>query len=74
VFSVEVALLFLFAAVIAFLAITLIRRDAAAQARTASRPGALPLLATLFVFAVCITARAKLAPFLAYLMAKAHLI
>jgi hypothetical protein len=74
VMSVEVALLFVFAAVIAFLAITLIRRDAEPRAAPEAGPTALVLLSGLFVFAVAIAARTKLAVFLAYLLAKGHLI
>jgi hypothetical protein len=74
VLSVEVALLFVFAAVIALLAIMLIRRDIEPRAVPQPRPTALVLLGALFVFAVAIAARTKLAVFLAYLMAKVHLI
>lgn len=73
VLSVEVALLFLFAAAISFLAIALIRRDAAAKARGAG-PDPFPPLAALFACAICITARAKLSICLAFLLAKAHLL
>ncbi len=72
VLSVEVALLFLFAAAISFLAITLIRRDAGRGRGAASDPFA--LLAALFACAICITARGKLSICLAYLLARAHLL
>jgi hypothetical protein len=72
VLSVEVALLFLFAAAISFLAMALIRRDAAGKARAASDPFA--LLAALFACAICITARSKLSVCVAFLLAKAHLL
>jgi hypothetical protein len=71
---VEVALLFLFAAVMSFLAITLISRDAEGQLHPETRSRQVPLLWALFAFAIGITARSKLAAFLAYLMAKAHLL
>jgi hypothetical protein len=71
---VEVALLFLFAAVVSFLAITLLRRDADGRARPAGRSRLLPLLGMLFAFAIGITARSKLAALLAYLMEKGHLL
>jgi hypothetical protein len=74
VMSVEVALLFLFAAVIALLAIALIRRDSEPQAGTEVRPKGMLLLGALFVFAVALAARSKLAVFLAFLLAKVHLI
>ncbi len=74
VLSVEVALLFVFAAVIALLAIALIRRDIEPGAVPAPRPRVLVLLAALFVFAVALAARSKLAVFLAFLLAKLHLI
>jgi hypothetical protein len=69
---VEVALLFLFASVVSFLAITLLRRDADGQARPDTRSRQLPLLGTLFAFAVGITVRSKLAALLAFLMDKGH--
>ena len=74
VMSVEVALLFVFAAVIALLAIALIRRDSEPQAALEGRPKGFLLLGALFVFAVALAARSKLAVFLAFLLAKAHLI
>jgi hypothetical protein len=74
VLSVEVAILFTFAAVIAFLAITLVRRDAAALHRPVARSSEVPLLATIFIFAVGVTARSKLAAVLAFMLAKAHLL
>lgn len=73
VLSVEVALLFLLAAAISFLAITLIRRDAGPR-RPVDRRRELPLLGLLALLAVGITARSKLAVLLAFLMAKAHLL
>jgi hypothetical protein len=74
VLSVEVALLFVFAGVIALLAIALIRRDVEPRAVPKPRPGVFVLLAALFVFAVALAARSKLAVFLAFLLAKVHLI
>jgi hypothetical protein len=74
VLSVEVALLFVFAAVIALLAIALIRRDSDPRALPAARPSVPMLLGALFVFAVALAARSKLAVFLAFLLAKVHLI
>jgi hypothetical protein len=74
VLSVEVALLFLFAAAIGFLAVTMIRRDAAGRLRFIAHRGGFSLLATLFAFAVGITVRSKLAALLAFLMAKANLL
>jgi prepilin signal peptidase PulO-like enzyme (type II secretory pathway) len=74
VLSVEVALLFLFAAVIGFVAITLIRRDGVRQFNPIARPPEVPLLSSLFVFAVGITLRSKLAVLLAFLMAKGNLL
>ncbi len=71
---VEVALLFLFAATLSFLAITLLRRDAAGQARPETRARQLPLLGALFAFAVGLTARSKLAALLAFALAKGHLL
>jgi uncharacterized Tic20 family protein len=74
VLSVEVALLFLFAAVIGFLAVTLVRRDAAAQLRPLARRHGFRTLAALFALAVGITVRSKLAALLAFLMAKGNLL
>jgi hypothetical protein len=74
VLSVEVALLFLFAAVIGLVAIWLVRRDLAPPCGPAAPSGERRVLAALFVLAVGITARAKLATFLAFLMAKGHLL
>jgi hypothetical protein len=74
ILSVEVALLFLFVSVLAVLAILLIKRDSTAQTGPVPRPGALPVLAAVFVFAAGMTTRSKIATFLAFLMAKGHLI
>jgi hypothetical protein len=73
VLSVEVALLFLFAAAISFLAVALIRRDAAGRARGAPSDPFVPL-AALFACAICITARSKLSIGVAFLLARAHLL
>jgi hypothetical protein len=74
VLSVEVALLFLFAAALSFLAVVLIRRDAAGASRSGPLSTHLGPLAAMFVFAVGITARSKLALYAAYLLARAHLL
>jgi hypothetical protein len=70
----EVALLFLFAAIVGFLAIKLLRRDAEGQVNPAGRSRQLPLLGSLFLFAIGLTARAKLAGLLAYVMERARLL
>ncbi len=72
--QVESAVMFLFAAVIVFLAVTLVRREVAEQSRSAPRPPPLPLLAMLFIVAVALITRSKLAAIVAFLMAKAHLL
>jgi hypothetical protein len=74
VMSVEVALLFVLAAVIALLAIALIRRDSEPQPSAEGSPKGFLLLGALFVFAVAMAARSKLAVFFAFLLAKMHLI
>jgi len=74
VLSVEVALLFLFAAALSFLAVVLIKRDAAGASRTGPLSRHLGPVAAMFVFAVGITARSKLALYLAYVLARAHLL
>jgi hypothetical protein len=74
ILSVEVALLFLFAAAVGLVVITLIRRDFARQSHPGERSLELPLLGGLFAFAVGITARAKLAALLAFAMARSHLL
>jgi hypothetical protein len=74
VLSVEVAVMFLFAAAVSLLAVWLLRRD---ETR-ASRPGPHSLhpglLVSLFAFAVGLTARSKIAIYLAYVLARAHLL
>jgi hypothetical protein len=72
--QVESAVMFLFAAVIVFLAVTLVRREVAEQSRSAPRSPPLPLLAMLFIVAVALITRSKLAAIVAFLMAKAHLL
>lgn len=72
--SVEVALLFLLVSGLAVLAILMVQRDSTAQTSPIARPGAFPLLAAVFVFAVALTTRGKIATFLAFLMAKGHLL
>ena len=74
VLSVEVAVMFTFAALVSFIGITLIRRDATGTARAASKSRKLAPMIALFVFAICLTARAKLSVGLAYLLAKANLL
>src|SRR5580704_13866129 len=70
VLSVEVAVMFIFASAVSFLAIALLRKDAT----RASRPGPntlhAPLLAGVFAFAVGLTARTKIAICIAYALAK----
>jgi hypothetical protein len=74
VLSVEVAVMFIFAAAVSFLAVALLKRDAT----RASRPGPNSLhpgiLAAMFAFAVGLTARTKIAVCVAYVLAKAHLL
>jgi hypothetical protein len=71
---VEVALLFLLAAAMGLLVITLLRRDAEGQVHPETRSRQLPLLGMLFVLAVGIAARSKVAALLALLLEKGHLI
>lgn len=73
VLSVEVALMFLLASAMGALAVAIIKRDAA-LASTTPRPGGFELLGGIFVLAVAMTARAKLAVIVAFLMAKGHLL
>src|SRR5580700_9036899 len=74
VLSVEIAVIFIFAAALSTMAVVLIKRDAAGG----SLPGRLSrqtgTLAALFVFAVGAAARSKLALFLAFMLARAHLL
>jgi hypothetical protein len=74
VLSVEVAVMFVLAAAVAFLAIALLKKDAT----RASRPGPNSLhpgiLTAMFAFAVGLTARTKIAICLAYALARAHLL
>ncbi len=74
VLSVEVAVMFVLAAAMALLAVALLRRDAT----RASRPGPNTLhagiLAAMFVFAIGLTSRTKIAICLAYALARAHLL
>jgi hypothetical protein len=72
--SVESAVMFVLAAVVVFLAVTLVRREEAEKARSGGRSLQLPLLATLFVLAVALLTRSKLAAIVAFYMAKAHLL
>jgi hypothetical protein len=74
VFSVEVALLFVFAAIISFVAVALINRDAGGRTRSLPRSRQFAPLGALFVVAVGLTARGKLALCAAYLLARAHLL
>jgi hypothetical protein len=72
--SVESAVMFIIAAVIVFLGVTLVRRDETAQSRPVAHSPQLPLLAALFVMAIALLSRSKLAAIIAFLMAKAHLL
>jgi hypothetical protein len=72
--SVESAVMFVLAAVVVFLAVTLVRREDADKSRPAARSLPLPLLAALFILAVALLTRSKLAAIIAFLMAKAHLL
>jgi hypothetical protein len=74
VLSVEAALLFVLAAVVALIAVLLIRRDAAIEAGPRARSRGRRLIAALFVATVAITFRSKLAVFIAFAMAKGHLL
>lgn len=74
VLSVEAALLFMLAAAISFVAIRLIKRDAAGRSRSEAPSRQFAPLAALFVLAFGLTARGKLAVYLAYMLAKAHLL
>src|SRR5580698_8108079 len=70
VLSVEVAVLFIFAAVLSTLAVVVIRRDAAGGSRPGNLSRQLGPLATMFVFAVGMAARSKLALYLAFVLAR----
>lgn len=74
VMSVEVDLLFLFAALISVLAVTLIRRDVTPQTPPAPRSIQAGVLLALFAASVGIAGRAKIAAYLAFLLAKANLL
>ena len=74
IMSLEVALLFLFAALISILAVTLIKRDVLPQTPPAPRSPQSGLLLVLFAAAVGIASRAKIAAYLAFLLAKANLL
>jgi len=69
----EVAVLFLLVAAIAFLGVSLIRRDVTGQSRTDSGLRKFASLAVLFVLAVGLPARAKLAAFLVMLLTKGNM-
>jgi hypothetical protein len=74
ILSVEVALLFLLASAVSFLAVLVIKRDASGASRTDTRMRKAAPLVALFAFAVGIPARAKISVYLAFLLAKAHLL
>jgi hypothetical protein len=74
VMSVEVSLLFLFAALISILAVTLIKRDVTPVTTPAPRSPQGGLLLILFAASVGIAGRAKIAAYLAFLLAKANLL
>jgi hypothetical protein len=69
----EVALLFFLVSVFAYLSVVLIKRDLAGQSKLDSGRRKCAFLALLFVLAVSIPARAKLAAFLAIVLTKANL-
>jgi hypothetical protein len=68
---VAVEILFSFVAAITFLAVTLIKRDVDVRTNAGSSPQRALLLIPLFLFAVGVAARAKLAAFLVALFSKA---
>jgi hypothetical protein len=72
--AVEVALLCLFAAVSAVLTVTLIKRDALGVGPKEERSPQLGLLVALFLAAAGLTARAKLAAFAAFALARANIL
>jgi hypothetical protein len=74
VLSVEVAVLFIFAAALSTLAVVLIKRDAAGGSLPGRLPRQIGPLAAMFVFAVGMAARSKLALYLAFVLARAHLL
>jgi hypothetical protein len=74
VLSVESALLFILAAIAAALAISVFKGDAEGTTRSGTRAQKTAPLAALFVVAIAITARSKLAICAAYILAKAHLL
>jgi MFS family permease len=74
ILSVESAALFILASCAAILAVWLVKRDAEGRTRSETPPRRMAPLAALFVLAVAITARSKLAVCVAFALAKAHLL
>jgi hypothetical protein len=74
ILSVEAAVLFLLASAFTFLAVNMIRRDALGQSRGDKGPSRFAVLGGLFILALCLTYRGKLAACLAFLLAKAGLL
>jgi hypothetical protein len=74
VISVEVALLFMFSALIGFIAVTLIRRDLSGPSSPAARSLQGGLLGVLFAASLGLAGRAKIAAYLAFVLARAHLL
>ena len=66
-------MLFLLVAAIAFLGVTLIRRDMTGQSKMDSGARKFASLAALFVLALGLPARAKLAAFLVMLLTKGNM-
>lgn len=68
-----VEMLFSFVAAMTFMAVTLIKRDVAGRTNADSKPRCAALLVPLFLFAVGIAARAKIAAFLVTVFSRAGL-
>jgi hypothetical protein len=67
--KVEVALLFMLAAAVAFFAVTLLKRESMVRSMPPLDPRRGCLLVALFVSAIAITTRGKIAAYLVYLLA-----